>query len=68
MTNIEPGLTDTELGSHVDNPDLAAQLGAMFAGLPALGGEDIADFVAYATTRPRHVDFRQVVLLPTQQA
>jgi NADP-dependent 3-hydroxy acid dehydrogenase YdfG len=68
VTNIEPGLTGTELGSHIDNPELAAQLGGMFQVIdPALAADDIADLIAYVTSRPAHVNLRQVVVLPTRQ-
>lgn len=70
VTNIEPGLTDTELGSHIDNAELgeAGQLGAMFDTIGSLAAADVADLVAYVATRPRHVNLRQVVILPTRQA
>jgi NADP-dependent 3-hydroxy acid dehydrogenase YdfG len=67
VTNIEPGLTDTELGGHIDNQDLSAQLGSMFEALPALSAHDVADLIGYVTSRPRHVNLRQVVVLPTPQ-
>ncbi|MFB7945619.1 SDR family oxidoreductase [Kitasatospora phosalacinea] len=70
VTNIEPGLTDTELGTHIDNPALGpdGQLGAMFDTIGPLAAADVADLVAYATSRPRHVNLRQLVVLPTRQA
>ncbi|AEV85282.1 short-chain dehydrogenase [Actinoplanes sp. SE50] len=68
VTNLEPGLTGTELGDHIDNPELAGQLGGMFELLPALRADDIADLIAYVVSRPRHVNLRQVIALPTPQA
>ncbi|MQY13634.1 putative oxidoreductase [Streptomyces sp. RB5] len=68
VTNIEPGLTATELGDHIDNDGLTAQLGGMFETLDALTAEDVADLVAYTTSRPRRVNLRQTVILPTGQA
>ncbi|MEU4422060.1 SDR family oxidoreductase [Actinoplanes sp. NPDC024001] len=68
VTNIEPGLTDTELSGHVGNRELSAQLGAMFRAMPALSADDVADLIAYVTSRPRHVNLRQVIVLPTAQA
>ncbi|MFC8716211.1 SDR family oxidoreductase [Kitasatospora sp. NPDC057198] len=70
VTNIEPGLTDTELGTHIDNPALGpdGQLGAMFDAIGPLAATDVADLVAYAVSRPRHVNLRQLVVLPTRQA
>ncbi|MFG3226566.1 SDR family oxidoreductase [Kitasatospora sp. NPDC048194] len=68
ISAIEPGLTDTELGGHIDNPDLRDQLGGMFDVIPALGAEDVADLIAYTVSRPRHVNLRHQVVLPTRQA
>ncbi|MEV4613260.1 SDR family oxidoreductase [Kitasatospora sp. NPDC049258] len=68
VSAVEPGLTDTELGGHIDNPALREQLGAMFTAIPALTAEDIADLVAYTVSRPRHVNLRQSIVLPTRQA
>ncbi|MFD9128157.1 SDR family oxidoreductase [Kitasatospora sp. NPDC059571] len=70
VTNIEPGLTDTELASHVDNPALGpdGQIGAMFEAIGPLAAEDVADLVAYAVGRPPRVNLRQIVVLPTRQA
>ncbi|MFJ5922477.1 SDR family oxidoreductase [Kitasatospora sp. NPDC092948] len=70
VTNVEPGLTDTELGSHIDNPELGpdGQLGAMFDAIGALSPADVADLVGYVVGRPRHINLSQVVVLPTRQA
>ncbi|MER5664686.1 SDR family oxidoreductase [Streptomyces mirabilis] len=68
VSTIEPGLTDTELGEHIDNPVLREQLGGLFTVVPALTAEDIADLVAYTVSRPRHVNLRQSIVLPTRQA
>ncbi|MEV4096757.1 SDR family oxidoreductase [Streptosporangium saharense] len=70
VTNVEPGLTDTELGRHTDNAELGldGQLGEMFEAIGSLAPEDVADLVAYTVSRPRHVNLRQVIVLPTRQA
>ena len=68
VTNIEPGATETELGSHIDSPELSAQLDELFGSLELLHATEIADLVAYITSRARHVNLRQVVVLPTGQA
>ncbi|WP_405000689.1 Rossmann-fold NAD(P)-binding domain-containing protein [Kitasatospora cathayae] len=52
VSAIAPGLTDTELGGHIDNPVLREQLGGMFAAIPALHAEDVADLIAYTVSRP----------------
>ncbi|MER5642501.1 SDR family oxidoreductase [Kitasatospora sp. NPDC002227] len=68
VTTVEPGLTDTELGDHLDNPALTEQLQTMVEAIGPLAAEDVADLVAYATSRPRHVNLRQLIVLPTRQA
>ncbi|MFF9816357.1 SDR family oxidoreductase [Streptomyces sp. NPDC014006] len=68
VTNIEPGLTDTELKDHVGNGELATQLDGMFEALGGLAAEEVADVVAYVTSRARHINLRQIMVLPTRQA
>ncbi len=68
VTNIEPGLTATELGDQIDNAELSGGLARMFDAIGGLSAEEIADLVAYTTSRPRHVNLRQIVVLPTRQA
>nr|WSW68859.1 SDR family oxidoreductase [Streptomyces sp. NBC_00995] len=68
VTNIEPGLTHSELAGHVDNAELGGQLDGMFDALGGLSGDEIADLIAYTTSRARHINLRQVVVLPTRQA
>ncbi|MFD4532728.1 SDR family oxidoreductase [Kitasatospora sp. NPDC058397] len=68
VSSIEPGLTDTELGGHIDNPALREQLGGMFAAIPALTADDLADLIAYTVSRPRHVNLSHTVVVPTRQA
>ncbi|POX50545.1 short-chain dehydrogenase [Streptomyces sp. Ru71] len=68
VTNIEPGLTETELKTHVGDGELATQLDGMFEAIGSLAAEEVADVVAYVASRPRHVNLRQIVVLPTRQA
>jgi NADP-dependent 3-hydroxy acid dehydrogenase YdfG len=67
VTNVEPGLTATELGEHITDRDHKAGLDAMFDRIPALTAQDIADVIAFAVTRPAHVNLRHLEVLPTQQ-
>ncbi|HET8780369.1 MAG TPA: SDR family oxidoreductase, partial [Agromyces sp.] len=68
VTNVEPGLTDTELGMHIDNNRLRGELTSMFGTIVAITADDIADLVEFIVSRPPAVNLRQVVILPTQQA
>jgi NADP-dependent 3-hydroxy acid dehydrogenase YdfG len=68
VTNIEPGLTGTELRSHIDNPALSDDLEGMFTSVgTALAAGDVADLIAWTVSRPPHVNLRQAVVLPTRQ-
>lgn len=67
VTNVEPGLTATELADHL-SPDPQEQLAAMSREIGPLEAADIADVVAFAVSRRRDVNLRQVVALPTRQA
>lgn len=67
VTNVEPGFTDTELRGHVDNAELSGQLEGMFSEVGSLASEDVADLIAYAASRPKHVNLRQLIVLPTRQ-
>lgn len=68
VTNLEPGLTNTELGTHIDNTKLRTELTGMFDAIHAITAEDIADLTAYVVTRASNVNLRQIVILPTEQA
>ncbi|GGP61593.1 SDR family oxidoreductase [Saccharothrix coeruleofusca] len=67
VTNVEPGVVDTELSQHIDNPELVAQLPAVFAGVQPLSAEEVADAIGYITSLPRNVNLPQVVIQPTSQ-
>jgi len=67
VTNVEPGLTESELATHIDNDGLREQIGGMAEAMGTLAATELADLVAYVTSRPRHVNLRQVVVLPTGQ-
>lgn len=68
VTNVEPGLTHSELADHVDNDALSGQLQGMFDELAALRSEDVAEVIGFALSRPRHVNLEQLVVVPTDQA
>jgi NADP-dependent 3-hydroxy acid dehydrogenase YdfG len=67
VTNIEPGFTGSELRETIDNAELSGQLDAMIQGVGLLSADDIADLIAYTTSRDRHVNLRQIAALPTRQ-
>jgi NADP-dependent 3-hydroxy acid dehydrogenase YdfG len=68
VTNIEPGLTDTELREHVADPDARALVDSMFDTMGGIRSEDVADLIAYVVSRPRDVNIPHLEILPTAQA
>ncbi len=66
VTNIEPGVTRTEIASHLDSEGQEAIVGLVEA-FGALSAGELADVVAYVASRPAHVNLRQVVVMPTRQ-
>ena len=67
VTNIEPGFVESELRTHISDADLSRQVEGMLDEVGALSAEELADLVAYATSRPRRVNLRQIIALPTRQ-
>ncbi|WP_220095788.1 MULTISPECIES: SDR family oxidoreductase [unclassified Rhodococcus (in: high G+C Gram-positive bacteria)] len=63
---IEPGAVDTELQSH-NTAEVQEKYAAFPADKQPLGPEDIADAVAYMTTRPAHASISEMWVMPTDQ-
>ena len=68
VTDLQPGLTESELASNVTDADSRAGLEQMFSDIPALKAADIADLVVYLISRPPHVNISTVDIVPTKQA
>ena len=67
VTEIDPGLVETEFSivRFAGDTDRAARV---YEGLTPLTADDVADCVAWAVTRPSHVDIDQIVVRPRDQA
>jgi NADP-dependent 3-hydroxy acid dehydrogenase YdfG len=66
ITEIDPGLVETEFSVvRLGSQDAADRV---YAGMTPLTAADVADVIAYAVTRPKHVNLDQVVLRPLDQA
>ncbi len=67
VTSIDPGLVETEFSQirfHGD-VDKAAKV---YKGLLPLTGDDVADAILWAVTRPAHVNIARVSMSPIHQA
>lgn len=67
VTGIHPGMVETEF-SLVRFKGDAEKADKVYHGLTPLRGEDIADLILFAITRPVHVVVADMVVLPTAQA
>ena len=67
VTEVAPGLVETEfsLVRFDQNADAAKK---PYEGMDPLTADDIADCIAWAVTRPPHVNIDEIVVRPTAQA
>lgn len=67
VTNIEPGMCDTEFSLTRFGGD-KAKADAVYAGMQPLTAEDIAETIWWALTRPPHVNVNRMEIMPVMQA
>lgn len=65
LTNIEPGMVETEFSNVRLKDDAKAK--AVYEGMTPLSSEDIADCIAWSLSRPPHVNIQEMVVFPTDQ-
>ncbi|MGK5641272.1 SDR family NAD(P)-dependent oxidoreductase [Streptomyces sp. URMC 126] len=65
---IEPGTTDTELGSHITHAPTKAAFLERTGRIRRLRSADVAEAVRYAVTAPPHVTVHEILMRPTDQA
>lgn len=67
VTEIDPGMVETEFSLVRFDGD-QDRADAVYEGMKPLSADDVADVIAFAATRPSHVDIDQVVVRPRDQA
>jgi NADP-dependent 3-hydroxy acid dehydrogenase YdfG len=67
VTEVDPGMAETEFSLVRFGGD-AERAASVYEGVDPLTADDIADCVAWAVTRPSHVNIDQIVVKPRQQA
>jgi NADP-dependent 3-hydroxy acid dehydrogenase YdfG len=67
VTEVAPGLVETEF-SLVRFAGDAERAQGVYHGLDPLTGEDVADCIVWAATRPSHVNVDEIVVRPRDQA
>lgn len=66
VTNIEPGMVETEFSEvRLQDKDRAKKV---YEGLKPLSAADIADSIVWSLSRPAHVNIQEMVIFPTAQA
>ena len=67
VTEIDPGMVETEFSvvRFDGDEDRAA---AVYRGVTPLTADDVADCIAFAVTRPSHVNIDQMIVLARDQA
>lgn len=66
FTEIVPGMVDTEFSLVRFDGD-AERAAGVYRGLTPLTAEDVAEVIAFAATRPAHVNLDTIVLKPRDQ-
>jgi 3-hydroxy acid dehydrogenase/malonic semialdehyde reductase len=67
VTCIAPGMVETEF-SMVRFKGDSARAAKVYEGVTPLYGEDIAQAILFAVTRPPHVNIDEILIMPTAQA
>lgn len=67
FTEVAPGMVETEFSEVRFNGD-TERAAAVYQGLTPLTPDDVADVVAFAATRPAHVNLDHIELKPRDQA
>jgi hypothetical protein len=66
VTNIAPGLAETEFSIVRFHGD-EKRASSVYQGMEALTAMDIAECIAFAVTRPKHVNLADMLVLPSDQ-
>jgi NADP-dependent 3-hydroxy acid dehydrogenase YdfG len=67
VTSIDPGLVETEFSQVRFHGDVE-KAAKVYKGLMPLTGDDVADAILWAVTRPAHVNIARVSMSPVHQA
>ncbi|GAB3585282.1 SDR family oxidoreductase [Amycolatopsis endophytica] len=66
ITEIVPGMVETDFSANRFDGD-TERAAKVYQGITALTAEDVADVIAFAVTRPSHVNLDTIVMKPRAQ-
>jgi NADP-dependent 3-hydroxy acid dehydrogenase YdfG len=64
---VEPGAVDTELRTHITQPQAREDSARYAEGIRQLRSEDVARAILYVVTQPSHVAINEVLVRPADQ-
>jgi NADP-dependent 3-hydroxy acid dehydrogenase YdfG len=64
---VEPGAVDTELRTHITQPQAREDSARYAEGIRQLQSEDVARAILYVVTQPPHVAINEVLVRPADQ-
>jgi NADP-dependent 3-hydroxy acid dehydrogenase YdfG len=67
VTEIDPGMVETEFSVVRFHGDVE-KANAVYEGVTPLTADDVADCIAFAVTRPSHVNIDTMIVLARDQA
>lgn len=67
VTTVDPGMVETDFSVVRFRGD-QERAAKVYKGIKPLTGEDVADVIVWAASRPAHVNIARVLLTPVQQA
>lgn len=65
VTNIEPGMVETDFSRVRLGDELAAK--KVYENFHALSADDIAECIEWSLSRPAHVNIQEMIVFPTDQ-
>jgi len=66
VTLIEPGVVATELPTHITHQATNSAVNALYADA-TVTAEDVAEIIAFAVQRPKHLAINEILLRPATQ-
>ncbi len=67
VTDIQPGVVDTELTDHIAAPGVREAFQSRWEGRRSLEPDDVAHAILYAVTAPQRVNVNEILVRPTDQ-